>query len=362
MKINACALYHTRIALTEPYVLSFSTVETIDVLVFKVRTDSGDEGVAEAVPLPGYTADTRESTEQALLYAMESCIGMEPEALFANFSLPMRHAPFALSALMTAAEVAQGALQLDHTLRVPLLAPVSSSVDTQSVVDKIQQALDAGFRTIKLKVGRDIRADQATIKRILDWLPDKVALRIDANQGYSLDDAIRLTEAMDHPRNSLIELFEQPFPYDDWDTFRKFSRGIANVPLMLDESIVKDEDVERSAEVGADYVKLKLFKHAGISGLLKLARKARDLGMKVVLGNGVATDIGNLIEAEVFHRSGLFSGASEGNGFAKLAWRIMTNPLSISNGDLVWSPPNGQTLSEMVDYDGLQCIKAVGFD
>jgi hypothetical protein len=84
--------------------------------------------------------------------------------------------------------------------------------------------------------------------------------------------------------------------------------------------------------------------------------------MKVVLGNGVATDIGNLIEAEVFHRSGLFSGASEGNGFAKLAWRIMTNPLSISNGDLVWSPPNGQTLSEMVDYDGLQCIKAVGFD
>jgi len=360
MKIDACALYHARIWLAEPYVLSFAVVKAIDVLVLRLVTDEGGVGVAEAVPLPGYTSDTRESTEWALLHAMEHCIGADPVTLHERFARLLKKHPFALSALLTAAELAQGMLSFDQPIRVPLLAPVSSSLDTNRVVRKVGKALDAGFRTIKLKVGKDLAADRATVEHLLDWLPDGVALRIDANQGYDLEQARQFVKSLEHPRAGLVELFEQPFAPEAWDTFREFAERDASVPLMLDESIVEDGDIERAAKAGASYVKLKLFKHAGVSRLLDLACRAGDLGMRVVLGNGVATDIGNLVEAELFSRSGLFAGAFEGNGFAKLAKRFVANPLAVSNGDLVWDPQQGSLLSDGIDYAAFDCIHAIG--
>ena len=78
----------------------------------------------------------------------------------------------------------------------------------------------------------------------------------------------------------------------EWSVFAASSQ----VPIVLDESIYNEADIVRAARIGAYGVKLKLMKNFGIAETLSLARQARHLGLIVVFGNGVATDIGNLGE------------------------------------------------------------------
>ncbi len=61
----------------------------------------------------------------------------------------------------------------------------------------------------------------------------RCALRLDANQGYSREDAIRFVTSLDP---DAIELFEQPCDKADWDSAVAVAR-VSNVPMMLDESI-----------------------------------------------------------------------------------------------------------------------------
>ena len=115
------------------------------------------------------------------------------------------------------------------------------------------------------------------------------------------------------------------------------ARG-APVPLMLDESIYDEGDVERAAEVGASLVKLKLFKHDGIGHVVSMARRARSCGLGVVLGNGVATDVGNVAEAWAREQEPeLFTGAGEGNGFVKLRRGMLRCPPRVEAGAMCWS-------------------------
>jgi L-alanine-DL-glutamate epimerase-like enolase superfamily enzyme len=157
-----------------------------------------------------------------------------------------------------------------------------------------------------------------------------------------------------------VELVEQPLARANWLGFSYLAARTNHVPFVLDESIVLDADIERAARAGADCVKLKLFKHRGVRRLLSLAERARELGMCTVLGNGVASDIGNLIEAAAFIQSGLIAGAFEGNGFAKLPHPLLKHPPRIASGQMIWDHPAEQRLAEMVDYDRLVLIESKG--
>src|SRR5262249_32190821 len=88
------------------------------------------------------------------------------------------------------------------------------------------------------------------------------------------------------------------------------------VPLMLDESIVDAGDVFRAAGC-ADYIKLKLAKNGSPARLLELIRQAREIGLKVILGNGVQGMIGCWLEGQVQVLAGL-DHPGEMNGFRKL--------------------------------------------
>ncbi len=108
--------------------------------------------------------------------------------------------------------------------------------------------------------------------------------------------------------------------------------------FMLDESICDLDDLSRAADIGVQFVKLKLYKHAGISHTLQLAQEANRLGLRVVFGNGVSTDVGNMAEALLWScRPELFHGAFEGNGFAKLQRTVLDNPPIVADGCFQWS-------------------------
>jgi len=106
------------------------------------------------------------------------------------------------------------------------------------------------------------------------------------------------------------------------------ARGI---PLMLDESIYSEREIERAAAgTAAEYIKVKLMKFSSLARLEAAIARIRALGMKPVLGNGVATDIGCWMEACVAARH--IDTAGEMNGFLKPRERLLADPLPFRDG------------------------------
>jgi L-alanine-DL-glutamate epimerase-like enolase superfamily enzyme len=161
-------------------------------------------------------------------------------------------------------------------------------------------------------------------------------VRFDANQGYSYTEARSFLRAIETHLAEQTELVEQPLPPAAWNDMAQLAQH-TTVPLMLDESIYTGEDVDRAVQVGCQWIKLKLCKQGGAQELLRIAEYAKQLGLGVVIGNGVATDIVNLLELQLYHRHAhLFNGASESNGFAKLQHPVLHKALSVESGCALW--------------------------
>jgi L-alanine-DL-glutamate epimerase-like enolase superfamily enzyme len=208
--------------------------------------------------------------------------------------------------------------------------------------DTVRRGLAAGYRTIKVKIGTQVEQDIEALPALRDAAGEDCRFRFDANQAYTPDEASRFLAAVESVLSPETELVEQPLPPHAWSDFARLARRTA-VPLMLDESIRTRDDIQRAREVGARWIKLKLCKQGGVAEVLRAAELAADLQLGVVLGNGVATDVTNLLELslQACHPN-LFSAASESNGFAKLVEPLSNPDLRVEAGCAVHRPAPDQ--------------------
>jgi L-alanine-DL-glutamate epimerase-like enolase superfamily enzyme len=168
----------------------------------------------------------------------------------------------------------------------------------------------------------------------LGWIQshvaDRAAFRLDGNQGYRPEQALEFVRRMSP---QAIELFEQPCQDNDWDAAVQVAR-VSPVPMMLDESIYESRDIEKAGQLqAAQYIKLKLVKSGGLSSLLDDLQSITTHGMKRVMGNGVASEIGCWMEACVAHAT--IDNAGEFNGFLKPQDHLFQQPLGFSDGSIV---------------------------
>ena len=349
-RVRDVRLHHFVRPLFTPYVLSFATIRHFDVRVVEVEVDAGGDapgrGFGEAVALPGYGEETDKDIAVALARIAPTLVGQSVDAARDVFRRDLPVGSFARSAVGFAIEAAScqtrdGGDDVDDRMSISWaqVAPMSSGKPAQMIA-KAAELRDAGFMTLKVKIGRDVAQDISGIRAILADGPDDVTFRFDANQAYSLSDTRRVLDAFSSVHETArkqVELLEQPLAPDAWDDFAAAAED-APIPLMLDESIYTRDDVRRAASVGASIVKLKGFKHDDSRDLVETAAIARQCGLRVVLGNGVASDIGNRAEAIArFSAPGSFFGAGEANGFAKTTSPVLTNPPSLSGGVMHWT-------------------------
>jgi len=197
----------------------------------------------------------------------------------------------------------------------------------------VERRLAEGFTTLKVKVGKDWRSDLARVARVRDAARGRAVIRLDANRGFSRADGIAFAEALE-PAG--IELFEQPCAAADWDSHLEVVRA-SPVPMMLDESIYGLQEIERAAELrAARFIKLKLMKLGSLEALGRALERIRALGMKPVLGNGVACDLGCWMEACVAARH--IDNAGEMNGFLRARAGLLTGELEVRSGALLLKP------------------------
>jgi len=317
-----------RLPLTVPYRLAFGEQTHFDVLLVGMRSD-GMIGWGEATILPGYTDETIEDSWSLAKNIVERCT--TTEELTTTCDNLLHHAPFTATAFLTALDWLHENPILKRTGRFDLLGTVNGKADyLEKLEQEIEKLLSQGYKTLKVKIGWEPKSDLRQVNAVREIVRGRAKLRIDGNQGYDRSQAIEFLKHLD-PEN--IELVEQPCPADDWETAAAIVE-YSNVPLMLDESIYSLNDIDRAANLKcADYIKLKLMKLGRLGTLEKGIRQIADRGMKAVLGNGVATDLGCWMEVCV--ALGTVATAGEMNGFLKTPVQLLTPPLKCEGSAVV---------------------------
>jgi o-succinylbenzoate synthase len=322
------------VPLATPYRLAFGPIDHFDTIVVEIVDSEGRVGFGEATVLTGYTDETiGDAWRVAREFAAKLAACDAERVGDAVLALGVRH-PFAASAFGTALDVLGGhpALAVSEPTRVPLLGLLHAEAGAD-IAREVDALLAAGFRTFKVKVGFDVERDARRVRAIQRAVDGRARIRLDANQGYTPEQGIAFVRALD-PRG--IELFEQPCAAGDWDAHLAVARA-ATVPLMLDESIYGLADIERAADLrAAAYIKVKLMKLVTIDRLEAAIARILALGMRAVLGNGVACDVGCWMEACVAARA--IGNAGEMNGFLKPRTRLLSPELRFDDGAIVLDP------------------------
>ena len=328
--IESIEVRQLRLPLIKPYRLSFGPVTDFDTLLVVIREIEGI-GFGEATLLHGYTDETMDQAWSAanLLAPLVSGLGLDEART--TLRAAVDKTPFTATAFLTAIDYLEQHPALTTPARVPLLAILSAKGDdTGEARDEIDRHLDTGYGTLKFKVGFDLESDIQAVKTVQRVVDGRARIRIDANQGFKPEEAIRFFETLD-PDD--VELVEQPCDKDDWDAAATV-RPHARVPVMLDESIYGAADVDRAASENlADFIKLKLMKCGDLSGLAGVLTQISENGMTPVLGNGVATDIGCWMEAAAMR--GYVDNAGEMNGFLKTDIQLLDRPLEMQGSEII---------------------------
>jgi o-succinylbenzoate synthase len=332
-RVASIKAWRLSLPLVKPYHLSLGAIHAFDTIVVEAA-DGERAGYGEATYVNGYTDETLETAWES---AKEWCglvAGGSTAVARERLAPLLAEAPFTVSAFGTALDMLEGnaRLRVETETRIPLLALLQGETEEEIARD-IDAALRNGYQTLKIKVGFDANDDLARMRAIQRVNGGRCKLRLDANQGYSRQDALRFASSLDPDS---IELFEQPCAKEDWDSAAAVAR-VATVPMMLDESIYGRDDIERAADLGAArFIKLKLVKAGCIDTLARDLARIRELGMEPVLGNGVATEISNWMEACAAR--GLVTNALESNGFLKPRRPIVRKPLRFEKGAIVLEP------------------------
>ncbi|MSQ54179.1 MAG: mandelate racemase [Betaproteobacteria bacterium] len=327
-------LHRLEVPLRTPYKLAFGLLRHFDTLLVEVQDSEGRTGLGEATVLTGYTEETVEEAWGRMRAWAQEVAALDPAAARELLLKRVDQAPFAVSGLVTAIEMMLGdeLLSVSAAARVPLLGMVNA--ESGAALDaEIDSLLGRGFRTLKVKVGFDAAEDAKRLREIQSVVAGRASIRVDANQGFSREDALRFASGIE-PAG--IELLEQPCAAGDWDSACAVAR-VSTVPMMLDESIYGLPDIRRAAQLGAArFIKLKLMKLGSLRRLAEGIALIRSLGMEPVLGNGVACEIGCWMEALVA-RTGI-TNAGEMNGYLKQSVPLLANPPRFNAGAIELEP------------------------
>ena len=177
---------------------------------------------------------------------------------------------------------------------VPILRILAIKTPEQMAA-QAQKLVDAGYRYLKIKVHGDVAEDVARVRAIRRQVGDGVHLTIDANQSYSVTDAIA---ALNRMAEFDIDLAEQPVAAGDLKGLRRVTDSVA-VTVEADEAAATLTDVMRLvSERIVDAVSLKIPKLGGLRNTLAAARICEAGEVSYRMGAAVGS---RLLSAQAMH-------------------------------------------------------------
>jgi L-alanine-DL-glutamate epimerase-like enolase superfamily enzyme len=148
-----------------------------------------------------------------------------------------------------------------------------------------------GFEHLKVKVGTDAARDLARVRAVREAVGPDVAIRLDANQGWTREEAVAVVKALD-AADLGVEIVEQPVAGEDVEGLA-WVRERVGLPILADEAVYGWHDLERVIRLGAaDAVNVKLAKCGGLEVGARLLRRAREVGLGTMVGSMMESHVG----------------------------------------------------------------------
>jgi L-alanine-DL-glutamate epimerase-like enolase superfamily enzyme len=262
-----------------------------------VAEGAGLKGFGEAAPVATITGEDRASGVKAFESWQRTGGKVPANALETGAlkipSLSMRAAVEG-ALLDLAAREAEKPLCTFLTGHAPAPVPTSITLglgEDRDLLPWVDRQVAAGFRILKVKGGLGVDRDLARIKAVREAAGPKVTLRVDPNQAWTLAEA---KAALPKLRDLGVAALEQPLKKDDLEGHRELVR-LAEVPIMLDESVFSPDDARRVlAAKACDWINIKLQKCGGIGPGLAIADLAAAAGVPCMVGCMIETRIGIL--------------------------------------------------------------------
>jgi O-succinylbenzoate synthase len=261
VKLSGFGLYRYDLLFTEPLTLTGATLRNRQGLLLRLTGDDGSEGWGEAAPLPGFSRETLDKAASQLRELGTSLVGcevsldwMDPDAEPGRAPDLPRLAPSARFgvelAIWNLLSASSGNTMPCRPVETVWLNGLLSG-SAKEVIAEARRMTDAGYRAVKLKVGRrSVKEDSGLIHAVSGILGDGVSLRIDANRAWNFDEA------------------------------REFARSTADLRYEYIEEPLADAAL--------------LSRFGGISHTLQVAEQARRFGIPAVTSSAYESGIGTL--------------------------------------------------------------------
>ncbi|NLH75647.1 MAG: dipeptide epimerase [Acidobacteria bacterium] len=291
IKITDVEIYLFDLPLTSPFRIAIGEMTAANDLLVRVKTDQGIVGLGEACPFPPITGETQATNAAAAAAIRGMLIGKDPLAIDDLLRLigPIVHSnPSAVAAFDMALHDILGkvaGLPLFRLLggtKSTFETDITTGLDTpENMAAEAKGYADRGYKTLKVKVGLDPEDDIVRMTAVRKAIGPDVDLRIDANQGYSVPQALHALKGM-APLN--IQFCEQPVRAADTAGLRAV-RQQSPISIMADESLFSPaQAIELVRSEACDTFNIKLMKAGGILNALRIAHIADAANMRCMVG------------------------------------------------------------------------------
>ncbi len=305
--IRQIELYRVSIPLRKPFVISLGTIKEAANVVVVIRTDQGITGMGECSPfatINGENQDTCMAVGQFLATGLigknganiEECIHLMDKTIYGNSSIKSAFDMALHDVVAQNLKVPLYKLLGGNLLKALVTDYTVSLGEISQMVEDALQIKQNGFTVIKVKLGEDPDKDVERIRKIRREIGKKIKLRVDANQGWTPEEAIKVLNAL---KDQNIQYCEEPIPRWDFMHLARVRRR-SPIPIMADESCFDHHDAERLIGLKAcDLFNLKLGKSGGLwkaGQIVTLASKAK---MKMQVGGFMESRLGMTANAHL---------------------------------------------------------------
>ena len=256
-KIKSIEAIAVKLPMAKPMKMAGVLIASADNVLVRIETDEGHVGWGEAASAPQMTGETMEGMTVAVRLMASAVIGC-PLSAVAEAGTRLDVAMYGNNAAKAALEMAWHDA-LGKALGKPVYellggkkrsrVPVLWLLGTGSIDGDVAEALAkkaAGFVAYKVKVGvGDPKDDALRTRKVCEALGKGLLISSDANQGYSLEQALTYVKAVD---GSGLDFFEQPISGHNIDGMTKLAAA-TSIPIGFDEGLHSIDDLINDAGI-----------------------------------------------------------------------------------------------------------------
>ena len=296
MKITDLRIYQILIPLKKPFRTALSMKYNYEGVIVRIDTDEGIYGYGEASPSLDVTGETQSTVLKSLNEIKQLIINENP--LRIEYIMDKINYVYG-SAAKTSIDIA-----LHDIFGKKMMLPIkdffgqpkneiktSVTIGISNIEDMVKYAIElveSGVENIKIKIGLEPEKDIETIKKIRDNIGYGPKIRVDANQGYTVETAITTLKKLEKYE---IEFVEQPVNATDILALKEVKKNIS-IPVMADEAVHTVGDaIKIIKNDAADMMNIKLMK-SGLTNGLKIAEICSYSSIPCMVGCMIETRIG----------------------------------------------------------------------